>query len=310
MRTIPASELIINNDGSIFHLHVRPDQIATTILLCGDPKRVDLIASHFDTIECDISSREFHTITGTYRGKRLSCVSHGIGCDNIDIVVTELDALVNIDFATRQEKAEHTTLTLVRIGTSGGLQECSPVGSYVVAAKSMGFDGLLNYYEVPDGIFDLDLEAAFCKHVGWNPRLPAPYVVSADTELVNRIGHDMVKGITIAAPGFYGPQGRYVRARPADIELNSKIQSFRYTPKHSSDEVQFAMDSVNSVRDDKEWQITNFEMESSALAGMSALLGHKAMTVCAIIAGRVSHNMNTEYKGSIEGLIKIVLERI
>ena len=288
MRTIPASELIINNDGSIFHLHVRPDQIATTILLCGDPKRVDLIASHFDTIECDISSREFHTITGTYRGKRLSCVSHGIGCDNIDIVVTELDALVNIDFATRQEKAEHTTLTLVRIGTSGGLQECSPVGSYVVAAKSMGFDGLLNYYEVPDGVFDLDIENAFCKHVGWNRRLPAPYVVSADTELVNRIGYDMVKGITIAAPGFYGPQGRYVRARPADMELNSKIQSFRYN----------------------EWQITNFEMESSALAGMSALLGHKAMTVCAIIAGRVSHNMNTEYKGSIESLIKTVLERI
>ena len=288
MRTIPASELIINNDGSIFHLHVRPDQIATTILLCGDPKRVDLIASHFDTIECDISSREFHTITGTYRGKRLSCVSHGIGCDNIDIVVTELDALVNIDFATRQEKPEHTTLTLVRIGTSGGLQECSPVGSYVVAAKSMGFDGLLNYYEVPNGMFDLDIETAFCNHVGWNRRLPAPYVVSADPELVERIGHDMVKGITIAAPGFYGPQGRYVRARPADIDLNSKIQSFRYN----------------------EWQITNFEMESSALAGMSALLGHKAMTVCAIIAGRVSHNMNTEYKGSIEGLIKIVLERI
>ena len=288
MRTIPASELIINNDGSIFHLHVRPDQIATTIILCGDPKRVDLIASHFDSIECDISSREFHTITGTYRGRRLSCVSHGIGCDNIDIVVTELDALVNIDFATRQEKAEHTTLTLVRIGTSGGLQECSPVGSYVVAAKSMGFDGLLNYYEVPDGVFDLDLETAFCNHVGWNPRLPAPYVVSADTELVNRIGHDMVQGITIAAPGFYGPQGRYVRARPADLDLNSKIQSFEYNG----------------------WQITNFEMESSALAGISALLGHKAMTVCAIIAGRVSHNMNTEYKGSIEGLIQIVLDRI
>ena len=288
MRTIPASELIINSDGSIFHLHVRPDQIATTILLCGDPKRVDLIASHFDSIECDISSREFHTITGTYRGRRISAVSHGIGCDNIDIVVTELDALVNIDFETRQEKPEHTTLTLVRIGTSGGLQECSPVGSYVVAAKSMGFDGLLNYYEVPDGMFDLDLEAAFCNHVGWNPRLPAPYVVSADPELVNRIGHDMVKGITIAAPGFYGPQGRYVRARPADLDLNSKIQSFKYN----------------------DWQITNFEMESSALAGMSALLGHKAMTVCAIIAGRVSHNMNTNYTGSIEGLIKIVLERI
>ena len=285
---IPDSELIINPDGSVFHLHLTPDQLTDKIIVVGDPGRVDMVASHFDTKDFEVSSREFHTIGGTFNGKRIMCLSHGIGCDNIDIVVTELDALVNIDFATRQEKIEHTTLTLVRIGTSGGLQECSPVGSYVVAAKSMGFDGLLNYYEVPDGVLDLDLETAFCNHVGWNPRLPAPYVVSADTELVNRIGHDMVKGITIAAPGFYGPQGRYVRARPADIYLNSKIQSFEYNG----------------------WQITNFEMESSALAGLSALLSHKAMTVCAIIAGRVSHNMNTEYKGSIESLIKTVLDRI
>ena len=288
MRTIPSSELIINDDGSIFHLHLRPEQLADTVILVGDPGRVELVASHFDERECSVSNREFNTVTGSYKGKRMTVLSTGIGIGNIDISVTELDALANIDFATRQEKAVKRRLTLVRLGTSGAIQPDIKVGEVVFSRTSLGFDGLLNYYEVPNGMFDLDIETAFCNHVGWNRRLPAPYVVSADAELVERIGHDMVKGITIAAPGFYGPQGRYVRARPADIDLNSKIQSFRYN----------------------EWQITNFEMESSALAGMSALLGHKAMTVCAIIAGRVSHNMNTEYKGSIEGLIKIVLERI
>lgn len=287
-RTIEPSELIINNDNSIFHLHLKPEQIATTIILVGDPNRVDMVASHFDSIECNVQNREFHTITGTYKGKRLSCVSHGIGCDNIDIVVTELDALVNIDFKTRQEKETHTELTLLRVGTSGGLQPLCPVGSYVVAEKSMGFDGLMNFYDVPDGLFDTELEQAFMQHTGWSHRLTTPYVVSANKELVERIGFDMIKGITIAAPGFYGPQGRYVRARPADMELNRKIMSFNY----------------------KGQIITNFEMESSALAGLGALLGHKAMTVCAIIAGRVAHNMNTEYKGSIEGLISTVLDRI
>ncbi|MCI7337457.1 MAG: nucleoside phosphorylase [Paludibacteraceae bacterium] len=288
MRVIPPSELIINGDGSIFHLHVKPEQIATTIILCGDPERVSMIASHFDSIECDILSREFHTMTGMYKGKRISAVSHGIGPDNIDIVLTELDALVNVDFATRTIKPEHTTLTLVRIGTSGGLQEISPVGTYVVSKYSMGFDGVLNYYKTPDGLMDLDMEAAFCKHVSWNPRLAQPYCVKADEELVERIGFDMVKGITIAAPGFYGPQGRYVRAEPADLDLNKKIQSFEY----------------------KGDVITNFEMEGSMVAGLGKLLGHKAMTVCAIIAGRVAKNMNTDYHGSIEGLVEKVLERI
>lgn len=288
MRVIPPSELIINGDGSIFHLHVKPEQIATTIILCGDPERVSMIASHFDSLECDILSREFHTMTGMYKGKRISAVSHGIGPDNIDIVLTELDALVNVDFATRTIKPEHTTLTLVRIGTSGGLQEISPVGTYVVSKYSMGFDGVLNYYKTPDGLMDLDMEAAFCKHVSWNPRLAQPYCVKADEELVERIGFDMVKGITIAAPGFYGPQGRYVRAEPADLDLNKKIQSFEY----------------------KGDVITNFEMEGSMVAGLGKLLGHKAMTVCAIIAGRVAKNMNTDYHGSIEGLVEKVLERI
>lgn len=287
-RTIAPSELIINTDGSIFHLHVRPDQIADTVILVGDPARVDLVAQHFDTIECNVQSREFHTITGTMRGKRISCVSHGIGCDNIDIVVTELDALVNIDFQTRQIKERHTTLTLVRIGTSGGLQEICPIGSYVASEKSMGFDGLLNYYQTPDNFFDTDTEQAFIRHTNWQPRLTTPYVVNADPELLQRIAHDMVHGITISAPGFYGPQGRYVRAQPADPELNNKIMTFNHNGH----------------------QITNFEMESSALAGMAALLGHKALTVCAIIAGRVSKNMNTDYRGSIEHLIQTVLNRI
>lgn len=288
MRTIPASELIINSDGSIFHLHVKPEQIATTIILVGDPGRVTMIAKHFDSIECEVSSREFHTITGMYKGKRLSCVSHGIGPDNIDIVVTELDALVNIDFTTRTAKAEHTTLTLVRIGTSGGLQEISPVGTYVVSKYSMGFDGVLNFYETSTDLLEMDMENAFKAHAEWSPRLTSPYCVKADEELVERIGFDMVKGITIAAPGFYGPQGRYVRAKLAFPHLNEKVMSFKY----------------------KGDVITNFEMESSMVAGLGKLLGHKAMTVCAIIAGRVSKNMNTNYKGSIEGLVEKVLERI
>ena len=288
MRTIPASELIINEDGSVFHLHIKPEQLAETVVLVGDPARVNMVASYFDSIECDISSREFHTITGSYKGKRISCVSHGIGTDNIDIVVTELDALVNVDFKTREEKKEKTSLTLVRVGTSGGLQDICPVGSYVVAKYSMGFDGLMNYYKTPEGLFEMDIEHAFCQHSGWSTRLAAPYVIKADEELIEKIGHDMIKGITIAAPGFYGPQGRYVRAELAFPDLNEKIMSFRYGNE----------------------MITNFEMESSALAGLGKLLGHKAMTVCAIIAGRVSHNMNTNYKGSIEELIKTVLERI
>lgn len=288
MRKIPASELIINDDGSAFHLHIKPGQLAETVLLVGDPERVNLVAKYFDHVECDIQSREFHTITGMYKGKRISCVSHGIGTDNIDIVVTELDALVNVDFKTREVKEKLTTLTMVRVGTSGGLQEICPIGSYVVSKYSMGFDGLLNYYKTPDGILEYDIEEAFCKHTNWSPRLAAPYVVKANEDLVERIGHDMVKGITIAAPGFYGPQGRYVRAELAFPKLNEQIGTFKY-----KDEV-----------------ITNFEMESSALAGLGKLLGHKTMTVCAIIAGRVSHNMNTNYKGSVEGLIEIVLERI
>lgn len=287
-RIIPPSELIINEDGSIFHLHVKPEWLADTVLLMGDPARVTMTASFFDSIEIDVQSREFHTITGMYHGKRISCVSHGIGTDNIDIVLTELDALKNIDFATRTVKPVFTPLTLIRIGTSGGMQDFCPVGSFVVSRRSIGFDGLLNFYDVPDGVFDMEFEKAFCQHTKWSSRLAAPYVVSADPELVERIGHDMVKGVTISAPGFYGPQGRHVRIPLADPELNSKIMSFDYN----------------------EERITNFEMESSALAGLSAILGHHAVTVCAIIAGRVAKNMKTEYKDIMKELIATVLSRI
>ena len=290
MRVIPPSELIINEDGSVFHLHIKPEHLADTVVLVGDPARVSMVASYFDegSVECDIQSREFHTITGKYKGKRITCVSHGIGTDNIDIVLTELDALANIDFSSRTEKPQKKSLTLVRIGTSGGLQPFCPVGSYVVARRSIGFDGLLNFYELPEGVIDLDFEREFCKHTGWSERLASPYVVSADEGLVSRVGEGMVMGVTISAPGFYGPQGRCVRIPLADPNLNEKIMSFDYNGE----------------------KITNFEMESSALAGLAKLLGHKAMTVCCIIAGRVDKSMNTNYKGSISGLIETVLGRI
>ena len=271
------SELIINGDGSIFHLHVKPEQLADKVILVGDPGRVSLVASHFDNQECDIESREFHTITGTYRGKRISVVSTGIGCDNIDIVLNELDALANIDFTTRTEKEQLRKLTLVRIGTCGGLQEYTPVGTFIASEKSIGFDGLLNFYSGRNDVCDLPFEEAFKQHMQWNPQLCAPYVIDADKETLERIaGDEMVRGVTIACGGFFGPQGRELRIPLADPKQNEKVESFEY----------------NGHR------ITNFEMESSALAGLARLMGHKAK------------NVNANYKNSIDELIKLVLERI
>src|SRR5690554_6820879 len=288
MRIIPESELIINSDGSAFHLHIKPDQLSDKIIMMKNPGRVTLTASYFDTIECDVESREFHTVTGTYKGKRITALSHGIGTDNIDIVVTELDALANIDFNTRTVNEEFKQLTMVRVGTSGGMQPHCPVGSYVVSEKSIGFDGLIHYYADSKNIREEDFEEAFQRHVNWSPFHCSPYVVSADEELVDRIGHDMIRGVTISAIGFYGPQGRHVRLALADPELNSKIESFRF----------------------EEHSITNYEMEGSAIAGLAKMMGHKAMTVCAIIANRVALESNADYKGSTEDLIKIVLDRI
>jgi len=283
------SELIINGDGSIFHLHVKPEQLADEVILVGDPGRVSLVASHFDSKECDIESREFHTITGTYHGKRISVVSTGIGCDNIDIVLNELDALANIDFKTRTEKEQLRQLTLVRIGTCGGLQEYTPVGTFIASEKSIGFDGLLNFYSGRNDVCDLPFEEAFKQHMQWNPQLCAPYVIDADKETLERIaGDEMVRGVTIACGGFFGPQGRELRIPLADPKQNEKVESFEY----------------NGHR------ITNFEMESSALAGLARLMGHKAVTCCMVIANRRAKNVNANYKNSIDELIKLVLERI
>jgi uridine phosphorylase len=289
MRVIPPSELIINEDGSIFHLHLKPEQLSDKIILVGDPDRVPMIASYFDTTEFDISSREFRSITGTYQGKRLTVLSHGIGSDNIDIVLNELDALANVDLKTRTAKPGFKQLTLVRIGTSGGLQSSMPVGSYVIAQKSIGFDGVIYFYANSEEIRDIDFENELIRQLNWQTAGLRPYAVNADASLVQQIGQtDIFRGITIASNGFYGPQGRKIRLALSDPDLNKKIEAFDYYGR----------------------QITNYEMESSALAGLAALMGHRAMTVCCIIAGRVNKEMNTDYKGSLTELIEIVLERI
>ncbi len=301
MKHFPASELPINSDGSAFHLHIKPEQLADKVILVGDPGRVNTVAAHFENKECEVSSREFHTITGTYKGKRITVLSTGIGCDNIDIVVNELDALANIDLKERTEKPEHRTLTLVRIGTCGGLQPETPIGTYVASVKSIGFDGLLNYYAGRNDVCDLDLERAFTKHMNWSPLKGAPYVATANEELINRIaGTEMVRGITIACGGFYGPQGRQIRIAVEDPDQNEKVEAFRYT----------VPETTAVVDAGTELKICNFEMESSALAGLSSLLGHHAMTCCMVIANRYAQEMNTEYKSSIDDLITLVLNRI
>jgi uridine phosphorylase len=289
MKHFPASELIINDDGSIFHLHLKPKQLADTIILVGDPGRVDMIASYLHDVECKISNREFVTITGWYKDKRISVVGTGIGTDNIDIVLNELDALANIDFSKRTEKPVKTSLTIIRIGTCGGMQSDLPVGTFLISEKSIGFDGVLNFYAGRDKVCDLAFEKAFCEYVNWPAHFADPYVIAADPELVDRIGKDdMKRGVTISANGFYGPQGRELRIPLAKPDLNSKLESFRYG----------------------DYRITNYEMESSAVAGLSALMGHKAMTVCMVIANRLAKDANTDYKDAMPDLIKKVLERL
>ena len=288
-KIIAPSELIINPDGSVFHLHLLPEQLTDRIILVGDPGRVDLVASFFDSKTYDVTSREFHAIGGTYKGKPIMCLSHGIGPDNIDIVINELDALANVDFATREVRQNHRTLTMVRIGTSGALQPELKVGTPVIAERAIGFDGVLNYYADRNLVADADFEAAFCNSVGWNPLWAKPYVVKADEELVNLIGRDdMVRGNTISAVGFYGPQGRELRLSLANPDLNKRIEAFRY----------------------KDMKVTNYEMESAPLQGLDRLLGHKAMTVCSIIANRMNHEATPNYKTAMRDLIATVLDRI
>ncbi|HNX54539.1 MAG TPA: nucleoside phosphorylase [Prolixibacteraceae bacterium] len=286
---IKSSELIINADGSIFHLHLKPEQIADNIILVGDPGRVEMIGKMLTDIEFQEQNREFVSTTGKYCGKRVTIVSTGIGTDNIDIVVNELDALANINLATREINPEHRTLNFVRIGTSGGLQDYLDVNSFVVSQKAIGFDGLLNFYANRDSVSDLEFEAAFKAHTNWNRQLTSPYVVNCSDKLFAKIhGEKTVPGVTISAPGFYGPQGRVLRLPLADAYLNEKIESFQY----------------------ENFRITNFEMECSAIYGLSKLLGHEALTICLIIANRVKKDANANYYNSIESLIKLVLDRL
>jgi uridine phosphorylase len=280
-KVIPSSELIINPDGSVFHLHLTPEQLTDRVILVGDPGRVDMVASFFETKTFEVSSREFHTIGGTYNGKPIMCLSHGIGPDNIDIVINELDALANIDFKTREVKPEHRTLTLVRIGTSGALQPELSLGTPVIAQKAIGFDGVLNFYAGRNDVADLEFEKALCEATGWNALWAKPYVVDADAELVERIGKtDMVRGNTISAVGFYGPQGRELRLPLSNPDLNRRLEAFEFNGK----------------------KVTNYEMDK--------LMGHKAMTVCCIIANRFNEEANPNYKNGVRDLVKTVLERI
>lgn len=285
------SELIINKDGSVFHLHVRPEQLADKVILVGDPGRVALVASHFEEKEMEVESREFRTVTGTYKGKRITVISTGIGCDNIDIVMNEVDALANIDFQTRTEKQQLRSLEIVRIGTCGGLQLNTPEGTFICSEYSVGFDGLLNFYEGRNAVCDLKMERALISHLGWTGNMcqPYPYVIKADENLVERIAqNDMERGITVACGGFFGPQGRQLRVPLVDPHQNEKIESFEYDGMH----------------------ITNFEMESSALAGLAKLMGHRATTTCMVIANRRAGKANTGYKNIIDDLITLVLDRI
>jgi uridine phosphorylase len=288
MSRIPESELIINPDGSIFHLHLLPENIADTIILVGDMDRVKEVSSFFDKIELKKQNREFITHTGIFRSKRITVVSTGIGTDNIDIVVNELDALANIDLKTRLVKEQKKRLNFIRIGTSGALQYDIPVDTPIISKMAIGFDGLLNFYANRNTITDASIEKAFIAHMSWNAQLTTPYFVEGSNELLEKVGFDMKKGLTISAPGFYGPQGRVLGLPIQDVTINDKITAFEY----------------------QGMKITNYEMECSAIYGLSKLLNHNAVTVCNIIANRIRGEYSANYKKSVKELIIKVLERL
>ena len=288
MPVLKNADLLLNGNGSIYHIALQPGQLADTVLIVGDPDRVGLISNHFDKVECRISNREFNTHTGVLKGKRITVLSTGIGTDNIDIVMNELDALANIDLSSRQVKPDHTTLTVIRIGTSGSIQADVPVGTFALSSYGLGLDNLLYYYDTGVGILDQQMADSFMKHTGWNDHLSKPYFVKGSEELIRKFEEGTIKGITATAPGFYGPQGRVLRLGLADPEMNGKIRSFRY----------------------KNERVINFEMETSALYGLGSLLGHRVMTVCALIANRATNETWPDHKTLIGKLIDLVLERI
>ncbi len=286
---IGESELVVNSDGSIFHLHLKPEQLAGTVLLVGDPGRVKMIAGMFDSTEFTVSNREFVSVTGSYRGNRVTVLSTGIGTDNIDIVLNELDALANIDLEKREIREERRSLRIVRIGTSGGLQRDTPVNSWIVSRKSVGFDGMLTYYAGYQAVCDLPFEVALRKFVGWPAGFPTPYVVDASASLLAKFsGGPFIQGVNISAPGFYGPQGRILRLGLTLPDLNEQLEKF----------------SFRGLR------ITNYEMESSAIYGLSRMLNHEALTVCLLIANRITKGANESYQAEMEKLVGAVLDTL
>ena len=289
---IPESELLINSDGSVFHIHLKPEELADNVIMVGDPSRVDMIGEYLKDIEFRHESREFVSITGKRNGKRITALSHGIGPDNIDIVMTELDALANVDFKTREVKPVHKALNILRIGTSGALHADIPLGSYVLSHISVGFDGVMNWYGNREKVTIPAVEEAFKKHMNWLDVLPSPYFVKASPKIIDLMKDVTIKGVTISAPGFYGPQGRVVRVPLAMPNMLEDIESFRFSEAG------------------EDYRITNFEMESAPLAGLAAQLGHNASTVCCIIANRYLQSSNPDYKPAIRKLVELAVDRM
>ena len=289
---IPESELIINGDGSVFHIHLKPEELADNVIMVGDPSRVMMIGEYLSDIEFQHASREFVSTTGKYNGKRITVLSHGIGPDNIDSVMTELDALANVDFETREVKPRHRALNILRIGTSGALHADIPLGSFVMSHISVGFDGVMNWYGNREKNSMPEVEEAFKKHMHWSPYLQTPYFVKASSKIVDAFKDDTLKGVTISAPGFYGPQGRIVRLPLAMPNMLEDIETFRFE------------------HDNIPYRITNFEMEGAPLAGLAAQLGHNAATVCCIIANRYLQSSNPDYRPHVRKLVELSLERM
>jgi len=288
MAPIAKSELILNPDGSVYHLHLKPENIADTIIVVGDPGRVQEVSKHFDKIDFTVQNRELYTHTGSIGKKRLTVLSTGMGTDNLDIVINELDAVVNIDLEKREPRASHTKLNIIRLGSAGALQSDIEPGTFVASSYGMGMDGLLYFYDKGKSVMNAELADAFVKHVSWNTNLPGIYAVPCSETLMTKLGKDLVHGITLTAPGFYGPQGRELRLKLAFPELNHLIESF----------------SFNGSR------IANFEMETSALYGLGKMLGHETLTICTVVANRVNQTFATDYKSDIERMLKLVLGRL
>ena len=287
MSVISQTDLLINSDGSIYHLNLMPDQLADTVIIVGDPDRVPEISFYFDRVDHRVRNREFISHTGVLKGKAITALSTGIGTDNIDIVLNELDALANIDFITRTKRPVHRTLEIIRLGTSGAIQPDIPVGTFLLSTYGLGLDNLMRFYQGYE-LLEEDLLAAFMQQTGWNIPGVSPYFVKGSDVLIDLLRSNVMEGITVTSPGFYGPQGRILRLPLYDPEMNEKLQRFRF----------------NNQR------IINFEMETSALYGVGRLLGHNVVTVCALIANRATHSYSNDHKWMIKSLIEMVLDKI